>query len=144
MAELETTSIRDAALDLRSSNSVSGKLCSWDNGLYGESLISSQEGVCHKSTATRPAAVNPMNRSAWRARPAGAVVSDRAPANAREPRAAVNPASKTATVGSARSKATRAATAPAAEPARPAPYKPEARCGHLVSGNPRTIPASRN
>src|SRR5918998_7294 len=126
MAELETTSIRDAALDLRSSTSVFGKLCSWDNGLYGESLISSQDGVCHKSTATRPAAVNPMNRSTWRARSAGAVVSDRAHPNAREPRAAINPASRTARVGSAGSKATRAVTAPIAEPARPAPYKPEA------------------
>src|SRR5918997_6750293 len=110
MAELETTSIRDAALDLRSSTWVSGKLCSWDNGLYGESLISSQDGVCNKSTTTKPAAVNPMNRSTWRARPAGAVVSDRAQANAREPTAAVKPASRTATAGAAPSKATRAAT----------------------------------
>src|ERR687893_679570 len=104
MAELETTSIRAAALDLRSSTWASGTLSNWDNGLYGESRISHQEGVCHKTTRTRPAAANPTNRSAWRAWPAGASASDRAHANTKEPRAAVNPASRTATVGSARSK----------------------------------------
>src|SRR5919206_4943344 len=100
MAELDTASIRADALDLCSRTRVSGMLSSWDNGLYGESRTLSREGGCHKPTTASTTTVNPMNRSTLRGWLVGACISDRAHANPRAPTAAINPASKTATVGS--------------------------------------------